>query len=102
MDTCWALTKPRLFTSPRRICWCFSFSHRSVGAVGICLGGKLVSVGGLADRVLFDRRRRVSLAFLTTPHLFLHLSSATNCGVSLGGSISLSTAELDEAKGKAE
>ena len=38
----------------------------------------------------------------TTPPLILHLSSATNRGVSLGGSTSLSTAELDEAKGKAE
>ncbi|KAF3493456.1 hypothetical protein DY000_02054485 [Brassica cretica] len=35
------------------------------------------------------------LSFTTLP-LFLHLSSATNRSVSLGGSISLSTAELDQ------
>ncbi|KAG5399438.1 hypothetical protein IGI04_021252 [Brassica rapa subsp. trilocularis] len=57
-------TKPRLSTSPRRFRRCFPFSHRSVGVVGICVGGKLVSVSGVADRVVFERRRRVSLAFL--------------------------------------
>ncbi|KAF2611095.1 hypothetical protein F2Q70_00013792 [Brassica cretica] len=56
--------KPRLSTSPRRIRRCFPFSHQPVGVVGICLCGKLVFFGGLADRVVFDRRRRVSLAFL--------------------------------------
>ncbi|KAF3527997.1 hypothetical protein DY000_02042485 [Brassica cretica] len=65
--------KPRLSTSPRRIRRCYSFFHRSVGAVGICVGGKLVSVGGLADRVLFDRRRRVSQALLH--HTASHSSS---------------------------
>ncbi|KAF3522449.1 hypothetical protein F2Q69_00049632 [Brassica cretica] len=45
-------TKPRLSTSARRIRRCFPFSHRSAGVVGICLYGKLVFFGGLADRVV--------------------------------------------------
>ncbi|KAG2302721.1 hypothetical protein Bca52824_031372 [Brassica carinata] len=48
--------KPRLSTSPRRIRRCFSISQRSVAAVGVCLGGNLVSVGGRVNCVLFDRR----------------------------------------------
>ncbi|KAF3532131.1 hypothetical protein DY000_02038834 [Brassica cretica] len=103
-----AKTKQRLFTSPRRIRRCLSIYHRPDEAIGVCVGGNLVSGGGVVDCVLFDRRRRVSLALL---HYSASLSSSLLGEESrrlfrwLDGaprrwktSISLSTAELDEAK----
>ncbi|WZZ26297.1 LOW QUALITY PROTEIN: hypothetical protein YC2023_009698 [Brassica napus] len=101
-------TKQRLFTFLRRIRRCLSISHRPDEAIGVCVGGNLVSGGGVVDCVLFDRRRRVSLALLhhsaslsssllgeESRRLFRWLDGAPRRWKT---SISLSTAELNEAK----
>ncbi|WZZ41975.1 hypothetical protein YC2023_038234 [Brassica napus] len=92
----------------------------SSSSVGVSVGGNVVCVGGVVDCVLFDRRRGVSLALLQdsaslsssligeeSQSLFRWLDGSLSWW--LDGSprrwktsISLSTAQLDEAKGKAE
>lgn len=68
---------------------CWSISHRSVEAVGVCDGENLVSGGEGVDCGLFDRRRCISLALSTTLPLFHHLSSEKNHAFCFGGSTAL-------------
>ncbi|KAF3584465.1 hypothetical protein F2Q69_00026289 [Brassica cretica] len=117
MDTCWAMVtslslaqnaSASLFRRRRRNRVSPPLLVESAGAsrfltdrlepsASVSVESSYLSVVSPIVSYLIADDASLKLSYTTLP-LILHLSSATNRGVSVGGSTSLSTAELDEAK----